>query len=644
MSAHEAVLVYSLNRANALTIESVRPRPRCIDYTSPASSKPAPRERRRATVAPRMAGAVRIDASAPPPKPSRHLLKVGAGLTLVASGILVTTASIGTVTPAGTSAEATRTVKRVEPTFYFDDATDALGKTALDNLALNNVAQRFTAQRKTDLNNTAQGNTARSNTVPGNTALNDMATGEAAPGETALSKSAHATYPPTDAPADDSKVADPSPILPVVRQPVAEAVEPAALTRPAIPVLATPDNFTLALASTSAGTSLQLPGDLRVTASDSEPTRVDYRIVSGDTLSGVLNDHGVRIEQMPALLGNDIVKKHLSNLDIGQMFRITQLDDGRFHSLSTKVGKDLRVTIRAERDDFAIAAIDLPLTRERMVTSGSIEQSLYLAAEKADLKQSTIMALADIFQWELDFARDIRQGDHFAVIYDRLFREGEYIGDGEILAAEFVRGGRTYRAIRFTDENGDSNYYSPDGTSKRRTFLRHPVDVVRITSKFNPKRLHPVLHQIRAHRGVDYGSQHGSPIRATADGVVKVSGNQNAYGNMVILQHGGKIKTLYAHMSRISDKSVVGHRVKQGDVIGYVGNTGRVTGTHLHYEFRVNDKHVDPLTIELPAAAPVAAQYRDALMTLSESMINEMRRFEKAAGEQVAAHVVGTSD
>jgi len=244
-----------------------------------------------------------------------------------------------------------------------------------------------------------------------------------------------------------------------------------------------------------------------------------------------------------------VVKKHLSNLNIGQELFITQLPNGDFHSLSTKVGKNKRITVRRSANDFAVASIDLPVEKERVVTSGTIEQSLYLAAEQANLKQSTIMELARIFQWELDFARDIRKGDHFSIVYDRLYREGRYIGDGDILAAEFVRGGRTHRAIRFTNNEGETDYYSPDGQSKRRTFLRHPVDVVRITSKFDPNRLHPVLHQIRAHRGVDYGSPHGSPIYATADGVVKFSGSKSAYGKTVVLQHGDTISTLYAHMS-----------------------------------------------------------------------------------------------
>ncbi len=360
-------------------------------------------------------------------------------------------------------------------------------------------------------------------------------------------------------------------------------------------------------------------------------------VAAGNTLSGILNKHGVSIDQMPQLLTDNIVKDHLSNLRIGQKLDITQTAEGDFHSLQVRVGKDRRITIRRSANDFAVASIDLPVEKERVVTSGTIEQSLYLAAEQANLKQSTIMELADIFQWELDFARDIRKGDQFALVYDRLYRDGSYIGDGDILAAEFARGGKVHRAIRFTTDDGKTSYYSPTGESLRRTFLRHPVDVVRITSRFDPKRLHPVLHKIRAHRGVDYGSPHGSPIYATADGTVLSAGTKGAYGKTVILQHGQRFTTLYAHMSKISSKSKVGKRVKQGDVIGYVGKTGRVTGTHLHYEFRVNDVHYDPLKVELPAAQPLPKKYMAELKSISGEMTAQMQSVIADIDDQVAA-------
>lgn len=351
-----------------------------------------------------------------------------------------------------------------------------------------------------------------------------------------------------------------------------------------------------------------------------------YRVTvsSGDTLSGILNENGLSLEQIRTLLENDTVKDDLSNIAVNQVFSIARDIQGNFKSLTTRISEDHRVNITRTDSGFDIESVALPIQTKRVVTSGSIDQSLFLAAEQAEIQQSTIMELANVFQWDLDFERDIQKGDRFSLIYDKQFREGEYIGDGDILAAEFVRGQKSHIAIRVDEDNETAGYYSPDGSSKRRTFMRHPVDIVRITSKFNPNRLHPVLHQIRAHRGVDYGSPYGSPIYATADGRVVHADKKGAYGNTVILKHGEKFSTLYAHMSRISDKSKVGTRVNQGDVIGYVGNTGRVTGTHLHYEFRVNGEQIDPLEIELPAAQPLAQKYmpqlRQRAMELSELM------------------------
>jgi len=344
-------------------------------------------------------------------------------------------------------------------------------------------------------------------------------------------------------------------------------------------------------------------------------------VASGNTFTGILSANGVSTNQLSPLFTDPIVREHLSTLKLGQTINLILAGDGSLNKLTTRVAPDRRVTIELIDGTYETSTVELPVIAERTVTTGLIEQSLYLAAEKANLQQSTIMALAEIFQWELDFARDIRAGDRFSLVYDRLYREGKYIGDGDILAAQFSRAGKTHTAIGFTNSEGETGYYTPEGESMRRTFMRHPVDVVRITSKFDPNRLHPVLHQIRAHRGVDYGSPYGSPIYATADGRVAFSGSKNAYGNTVILKHGEKFSTLYAHMSKISKKARVGKNVSQGDVIGYVGNSGRVTGTHLHYEFRVNDRQIDPLKVKLPAAEPIEDHYFASLEKRSEQMI-----------------------
>jgi len=501
-----------------------------------------------------------------------HYGKTVLALTFIAGGIFWTTASTGkTSAPKeATAAELQPLIiqqaKVNAPTFFFDDSVDAL-------------AEHFSNRPET-INQSADGLSAHSDSVA------DVPVNFKNPSDlNSIFDFSEAKNTVTADSAVDEETVSPSPLI---DHPSIEAVRNQQIA---------PDG-----AETSTVT-----------------------VASGNTLSGILNNHGVTVDQMPQLLTDSVVKDHLSNLRIGQELEITQLADGEFHSLEVRVGNDKRITIRRSANDFAVASIDLPVEKERVVTSGTIEQSLYLAAEQANLKQSTIMELADIFQWELDFARDIRKGDQFALVYDRLYRDGSYIGDGDILAAEFSRGGKIHRAIRFTTDDGNTSYYKPSGESLRRTFMRHPVDLVRITSRFDPNRLHPVLHKIRAHRGVDYGSPYGSPIYATADGTVESSGSKGTYGRTVVLQHGQRFSTLYAHMSKISSKSIVGKRVRQGDVIGYVGKSGRVTGTHLHYEFRVNGEHVDPLKVELPAAKPLPKKYMAELKAMSGEMTAQMQ-------------------
>ncbi len=568
-----------------LTTKNTDDRPLWVDYKntdSPDANSRLSRRSRAAKVigmSPRSTpsmGAIRLNEKARLQPRFPHLRKLSIGLLAVMGGILVTTQSNGTIDASKPALPVISTL--ISPTFFFIDRENALG----DQQAL--------------LSSAAQKEQLLSMVGP-------------AASETVLDN--------YDAQSQDSAI----------------ALVDSVLVSPFAKDDATPKTISVSpLVNHPSIAAIRQKAQFPEGATEETVT-----VKPGDTLSKLLNDRGVKIEQMPQLLTDEAIKKYLSNLRIGQKFDVVRLANGDFHSLSAKVGQDRRVSIRRSDNGFAVASIDLPVEKERVVTSGTIEQSLYVAAEQADLKQSTIMELSDIFQWELDFARDIRKGDQFSLVYDRLYREGKYIGDGDILAAEFVRGGKHYQAIRYTDPAGNTGYYSPDGRSKRRTFLRHPVDVVRITSRFDPNRVHPVLHKIRAHKGVDYGSPTGTPIRATADGTVRFAGNKSAYGKTVILNHGTDVRTLYAHMSRISDKVAHGKRVKQGDVIGYVGATGRVTGAHLHYEFQKNGKHVDPLKVEFPEAKALAADLRDELRALSDDLLAQMKSVLPTADEQVAA-------
>ena len=205
------------------------------------------------------------------------------------------------------------------------------------------------------------------------------------------------------------------------------------------------------------------------------------------------------------------------------------------------------------------------------------------------------MELAGIFGWDIYFALNIRRGDHFTVVYDQLYLDGKKIGNGDILAAEFVNQGQVYRAVRYEKPNGTADYYTPDGNSMRKEFLRTPVAFTRISSRFSLGRYHPILNRIRAHKGVDYAAPTGTPIKATGDGRVAFRGRKGGYGNVVILDHGRGYSTLYGHMSRFARGERVGTRVHQGQVIGYVGSTGMATGPHLHFEVRADGVTTDPV-------------------------------------------------
>jgi murein DD-endopeptidase MepM/ murein hydrolase activator NlpD len=230
------------------------------------------------------------------------------------------------------------------------------------------------------------------------------------------------------------------------------------------------------------------------------------------------------------------------------------------------------------------------------------------------------MELAGIFGWDVDFALDIRSGDRFTLVYEELFLDGKKQRDGNIIAAEFNNRGKTYRALRYTNDEGVSDYFSPDGKSMRKAFIRTPVDFTRISSRFG-KRRHPTLNKMKNHHGVDYAAPRGTPIKAAGDGKLTFVGRKGGYGKTVKIQHGGKYSTLYAHMSRIKPGMRRGKKVRQGQTIGYVGSTGRSTGPHLHYEFRVNGVHRNPLRVRLPDAAPIHAKYKTDFLDKSRSLV-----------------------
>jgi murein DD-endopeptidase MepM/ murein hydrolase activator NlpD len=266
-----------------------------------------------------------------------------------------------------------------------------------------------------------------------------------------------------------------------------------------------------------------------------------------------------------------------------------------------------RVVLKITPDSVTEIVVAQPIENRVARAAGRIEHSLFAAGEASGLSDAMIMQMAEVFGYDIDFAQDLRRGDSFSVVYEEIYRDGEKLRNGTILGASFVNGGKEYTAIRFQRADGRYEYFSVDGRSLKKAFLRTPLEFTRISSRFNSARRHPILGTVRAHRGVDYAAPKGTSIRAAGAGKVAFRGWKSGYGNTIILEHAGRYTTLYGHLSRFASNLKAGGRVDQGQVIGHVGMTGLATAPHLHYEFRVGGVHRDPLSIELPKAEPLAA-------------------------------------
>lgn len=356
-------------------------------------------------------------------------------------------------------------------------------------------------------------------------------------------------------------------------------------------------------------------------------------VASGDTLSVLFNQVGLGASTLHSVIDSSKEAKRFTRLKVGQELEFKLSGAGELLALRSKIS-DLE-TLQIDRtDDGYTFSKDLiePQVRTRFA-KGNITSSLFLAAQEAGMSHGLTMEMANIFGYDVDFARDIRKNDSFEVMYEELHVGDKRVGTKNILAARFTNKGKTFTAVRYTDKSGYSSYYRADGTSLRKAFIRTPVEFARISSRFNPNRRHPVLNKIRAHNGVDYAAATGTPIKATGDGRIVHFGRKGGYGNTIIVQHGQKYKTLYAHMSRYANGLRVGSNVSQGQVIGYVGMTGLATGPHLHYEFQVNGRHVDPLGIELPVSDPVPKAERTAFMAISNKM---MASLDQQSASQLA--------
>ena len=363
----------------------------------------------------------------------------------------------------------------------------------------------------------------------------------------------------------------------------------------------------------------------------------EARVQRGDTIGILLARSGMDDPAAMSFLRTDVRARALYQLKPGQPIRVATDDAGRLEALRfvTSTGDVLSIT-RANDAFFASyeptqAAVRLTLT------SSVIHSSLFAAADAVDLPDAITMALADLFAGDIDFLKDLRRGDRFTVLYETRYVEGEPVGTGRVVAAEFENRGLRMSAYLWRDAEGKDAWYTLDGRSARKAFLRSPMEFSRVTSGFSMSRFHPIFKAWRAHRGIDYAAPTGTPVRATADGVVASAGSNGGYGNVVVLRHHGAYSTLYAHLSRYAAHLRPGARVQQGETIGYVGTTGWATGPHLHYEFRINDEARNPLTVPLPADGPLPPESFAAFVNHIEPLAQQLALERDRFSARVAA-------
>jgi murein DD-endopeptidase MepM/ murein hydrolase activator NlpD len=310
-------------------------------------------------------------------------------------------------------------------------------------------------------------------------------------------------------------------------------------------------------------------------------------------------------------------------LRTGEVVRAETDAGGHLQRLSFLSARETEMQIERAGGEFRAREVAAPLRVEVRRGAGVVQSSLFGATDAAGVPDSVAIQLADIFAGDVDFHRELRRGDRFAVVYEQYTLGGRAVHAGRVLAAEFVNQERVLRAVRYETAQGRAGYYAPDGSNLRKAFLRSPIEYTRISSGFGMRR-HPFLRSWRAHTGVDYAAPTGTRVRAAADGVVEYAGPKGGYGNAVILRHRGEVSTLYGHLSRFAAGLHRGERVSQGDIIGYVGSTGWATGPHLHYEFRVAGHARNPYAIAMPAGEPVPASERDAFRARAAPLVAQL--------------------
>lgn len=348
---------------------------------------------------------------------------------------------------------------------------------------------------------------------------------------------------------------------------------------------------------------------------------IDVVVSRNDTMDRLFRRFQLNLADLATLRNLPELRSQVDKLRPGESLRLLHRG-GELVGLERKLSDSETLKVTRDANGFVSDVLQNPIETHVRTASATIDSSLFQASADAGLPDGVAFELADIFQYDIDFVLDIQQGDRFSVVYEELSQDGVPLKTGNILAAKFVNEGREYRAVRYVDAGGRVEYFSPDGRSLRKAFIRAPVQFSRVSSGFNSARKHPILNRIRAHKGVDYAAPIGTPVRAAGEGRVRFAGRQGGYGNVVELEHGSGVVTVYGHLSRFAKSLRRGQHVELGQVIAFVGNSGLATGPHLHYEYRVRGVHKNPQTVPLPDAAPIAASESDRFLAATADYMN----------------------
>lgn len=340
-----------------------------------------------------------------------------------------------------------------------------------------------------------------------------------------------------------------------------------------------------------------------------------------DTLQSLLSRMNIRNrDAYDFVRSNSVASQIARSLIPGRQIEAETDADGNLINLEYQLAADQYISIKKSADSYEAEQIQRQLEVRPILKSAKITSSLFGATDAANIPDSIAIQLADIFESEINFHTDLRNGDQFNVIYEGSYHQGALLKTGEVLAAEFVNNGKTYRAIGFKDNDEKMQYFTPEGKSLHKSFLRSPLEFTRVSSGFSLARYHPVLQRVRAHKGVDMAAPSGTRVKASGDATVSFVGRKGGYGNVIVLKHQQGISTVYGHLSRFAPGLRVGKKVSQGEIIGFVGMTGVATGPHLHYEFLLNGQHRDPMKVALPKANPIDSSKRAEFELVSQQL------------------------